>query len=56
MINSKGLSIIFPASNVRVTGRGASGVRLMRLDQKVKVVDAQAMGKSAAAPQATTTL
>ncbi len=52
MINSKGLSIIFPASNVRVTGRGASGVRLMRLDQKVKVVDAQAMGKSTAVPPA----
>jgi DNA gyrase subunit A len=50
MINSKGLSIIFPASNVRVTGRGASGVRLMRLDQKVKVVDAQAMGKSTTVP------
>jgi DNA gyrase subunit A len=52
MINSKGLSIIFPASNVRVTGRGASGVRLMRLDQKVKVVDAQAMGKSTTIPPA----
>jgi DNA gyrase subunit A len=45
MINSEGLSIIFPASDVRVTGRAASGVRLMRLNQKVKVVDAQAMAK-----------
>ena len=45
MINSKGLSIIFPVSDVRVTGRGASGVRLMRLDAGVKVVDMQATSK-----------
>jgi DNA gyrase subunit A len=45
MINSKGLSIIFPVSSVRVTGRGASGIRLMRLDSGIKVVDAQATSK-----------
>ena len=52
LINSKGLSIIFPASDVRTTGRSASGVHLMRLDQKVKIVDAQAMGKSQIQTQA----
>jgi len=41
LINSKGLSIQFPVSTVRVTGRSASGVRLMRVDKGVSVVDAQ---------------
>jgi DNA gyrase subunit A len=41
MINSKGISISFPTSEIRVTGRAASGVRLMRLDPGVKIVDAQ---------------
>ncbi len=41
LINSKGLSIQFPASSIRVTGRSASGVRLMRVDKGSAVVDAQ---------------
>ncbi len=41
LINSKGLSIQFPVSAIRVTGRSASGVRLMRVDRGVTVVDAQ---------------
>ncbi len=41
LISSKGLSIEFPVSEVRVTGRSASGVRLMRIEQGVKVVDAK---------------
>lgn len=41
LINSKGLSIQFPVSEIRQTGRSASGVRLMRVEQGVHVVDAQ---------------
>ncbi len=41
LINSKGLSIQFPVSSIRETGRSASGVRLMRLDHDTRVVDAQ---------------
>lgn len=41
LINSKGVSISFPTSEIRVTGRAASGVRLMRMEQGVKIVDAQ---------------
>ncbi len=45
VFNSKGLSIRFSASTIRVTGRNASGVRLMRLEADAKVVDAQVVGK-----------
>ncbi len=41
LINSKGLSIQFPVSEIRQTGRSASGVRLMRVEPGVRVVDAQ---------------
>ncbi len=41
MINSKGLSIQFPVNSIRETGRSASGVRLMRVDPGIKVIDAQ---------------
>lgn len=41
IISSKGLSIQFPVSDIRITGRSASGVRLMRLDRGASVVDAQ---------------
>ena len=41
LINSKGLSIQFPTSSIRTTGRSASGVRLMRVERGVSVVDAQ---------------
>ena len=43
LINSKGLSIQFPVSAIRVTGRSASGVRLMKVDKGASVVDAQAL-------------
>ncbi|MGC8586011.1 MAG: DNA gyrase subunit A [Candidatus Micrarchaeia archaeon] len=45
LINSKGLSITFPASSIRQTGRSASGVKLMKLDDGAKVVDAQVIRK-----------
>jgi DNA gyrase subunit A len=41
LINSKGLSIQFPVNKIRVTGRSASGVRLMKLDSGSRLVDAQ---------------
>lgn len=41
LISSSGLSIQFPVSAVRVTGRSASGVRLMKVEKGVTVVDAQ---------------
>jgi DNA gyrase subunit A len=44
LINSLGVSITFPTSEVRVTGRAASGVRLMHLGQGQKVVDAILLG------------
>lgn len=40
LINSLGVSITFPINEIRVTGRAASGVRLMRLEGNSKVVDA----------------
>ncbi len=43
LINSRGLSIQFPVSTIRVTGRSASGVRLMRVDRGAAVVDAQTL-------------
>ena len=44
IINSLGVSITFPASEIRVTGRAASGVRLMQLSGGQKVVDAMLLG------------
>ena len=44
LISSNGISIQFPVSSVRKTGRSASGVRIMRLDQGSQVVDAQVIG------------
>ena len=46
LFNSKGLSIQFPVEEIRITGRSASGVRLMRLDADSKVVDAQVVSTS----------
>ncbi|MEM0124293.1 MAG: DNA gyrase subunit A [Candidatus Micrarchaeaceae archaeon] len=40
LINSEGTAINFPVSSIRITGRAASGVRLMKLDKGAKVVDA----------------
>jgi len=45
LINSKGVSITFPVEDIRVTGRAASGVRLMRLDPGAVIVDAQTILK-----------
>lgn len=45
LINSKGISITFPAEEIRITGRAASGVRLMRLDPGAVIVDAQTIAK-----------
>ncbi|MGC8537541.1 MAG: DNA gyrase subunit A [Candidatus Micrarchaeia archaeon] len=41
LINSKGISIQFPVSEVRKTGRAASGVRMMRMDHDTNIIDAQ---------------
>lgn len=43
VISSAGLSIQFKASEIRVSGRGTKGVRLMRLDDNVRVADAQVL-------------
>jgi len=45
LVNSKGLSIEINISSIRVTGRYASGVRLMRLEEGSFVVDAQVIKK-----------
>ncbi len=39
LINSKGVSITIPTASVRVTGRSASGVRLMRTESGTKIID-----------------
>lgn len=44
LINSLGVSITFQTSEVRVTGRAASGVRLMHVAPGTKVVDAAILG------------
>ncbi len=41
LISSVGISIQFPVSSIRKTGRAASGVRMMRLEKGSRVVDAQ---------------
>ncbi|MFP3288909.1 MAG: DNA gyrase subunit A [Candidatus Micrarchaeota archaeon] len=41
LINSKGIAISFDAASIRITGRNASGVRLMKLDEGAKMIDAQ---------------
>ncbi len=46
LINSKGISITFPVEEIRVTGRAASGVRLMKLDPGAVIVGAQSMPKN----------
>ena len=56
LINSKGISITFPAEEIRITGRAATGVRLMRLDPGAVIVDAQTIAKqfvTQAAPAST---
>ncbi|MDE1846548.1 MAG: DNA gyrase subunit A [Candidatus Micrarchaeota archaeon] len=41
LINSRGVTIKFEADSIRITGRAASGVRLMRVEPGAKVVDAR---------------
>ncbi|MCL5099509.1 MAG: DNA gyrase subunit A [Candidatus Marsarchaeota archaeon] len=41
VVNSLGVSIDIPIDSIRVTGRGAQGVRIMRLQNGAKVVDAR---------------
>ncbi len=43
LITSKGVSIMIPIASIRVTGRAASGVRLMRVEPGAKVIDAKLM-------------
>ncbi|MGC9099056.1 MAG: DNA gyrase subunit A [Candidatus Micrarchaeia archaeon] len=43
IINSLGVAIYFDVSSIRVTGRYASGVRLMKLDKGAKIVDVIAL-------------
>jgi len=43
LISSEGVSITFPSSEVRITGRAASGVKLMNLKSGVRVVGAALM-------------
>lgn len=53
LISSTGISIQFPVSSVRKTGRAASGVRMMRLEPGSAVVDAQVIS-DAQQPQTAT--
>ena len=41
LINSKGISITIPTESIRITGRAASGVRLMKVPQGSKIADAR---------------
>jgi DNA gyrase subunit A len=41
LINSSGVSITVPVASIRITGRSAAGVRLMKLESGTKVVDAR---------------
>ena len=41
LINSKGLVIKFLISDIRLTNRAASGVKIMRLDSDTEIIDAQ---------------
>lgn len=45
LINSQGKSITMPLSSIRITGRAASGVRLMRLEENSKIADAKLLEK-----------
>jgi DNA gyrase subunit A len=43
LMNSSGVSITIPISSIRITGRAASGVRLMKLAPGAKVIDARVL-------------
>ncbi|MDE1846096.1 MAG: DNA gyrase subunit A [Candidatus Micrarchaeota archaeon] len=46
IINSKGVTIKFEVDEIRITGRSASGVRLMKVESSAKVVDARVLDGS----------
>ncbi len=50
LINSSGISITIPIDSIRITGRAASGVRLMKLEDGAKVVDARVIRGDDAMP------
>jgi DNA gyrase subunit A len=43
LMNSSGVSITIPIASIRITGRSASGVRVMKLAPGTKVIDARVM-------------
>jgi DNA gyrase subunit A len=45
LVSSNGLSIQFDVSSIRKTGRSTSGVRFMRLERGVRIVDAQVISR-----------
>ena len=47
LINTVGKSITIPISSIRVTGRSASGVRLMRMEERARISDAILLHESA---------
>jgi DNA gyrase subunit A len=47
LVSSKGVSIMIPIASIRVTGRAASGVRLMKLEPGAKIIDAKLMEEEA---------
>jgi DNA gyrase subunit A len=48
LMNSSGVSITIPIASIRITGRSASGVRLMKLAPGAKVIAARVMGATPA--------
>jgi DNA gyrase subunit A len=50
LMNSSGVSITIPIASIRITGRSASGVRLMKLSPGAKVIAARIMGGAAGEP------
>jgi len=50
MISSKGVTIKFEVDEIRITGRSASGVRLMKLEVGAKVVDARVITETGEVP------
>ncbi|VVB77009.1 DNA gyrase subunit A [uncultured archaeon] len=52
LMNSAGVSITIPIASIRITGRAASGVRLMKLAPGIKVIDAEVLNYESVAPAA----
>ncbi|MDE1855678.1 MAG: DNA gyrase subunit A [Candidatus Micrarchaeota archaeon] len=50
LINSRGVTIKFNADEIRITGRAASGVRLMKVEPGAKVVDARVIDEAEPVP------